>query len=105
MTSVMEEDTKDTLMETSTKGSSSMEKLMEKEDISGSLQEKFMMESGLKESDMAMVFGRELLRTKMVQSHKLETPISASGGLVRLMDTESTHGKTEINMKENGKCA
>ena len=105
MINVMEGDTKDTLMGTFIKESSSMEKRMEKADISGSHQVKFMMESGQKVSGTDMVFGRELSRTKMAQSLKLETPILVSGDLAKQMDTECTPGKTGINMKESGKCA
>ena len=105
MINVMEGDTKDTLMETFTKESFNMEKRMEKVDISGSPLAKFMMESGQKVSGTATVFGRELLRTKMAQSLRLETPILVSGDLAKQMDTECTPGKTGINMKESGKCA
>ena len=59
MINVTAEDTKDTLMEIYTKGSSSMAKPMEREGISGFLMGRSMMENGLKESDMVMVFGRE----------------------------------------------
>ena len=105
MINVMEEDTKDILMGTSTKGNFNMGKLMAKVGISGSNQGRSMMESGPRASDMAMESGRESSRTQMVQSLKLETPILVSGDLAKLKDMVSTHGKTATNMKVNGKCA
>jgi hypothetical protein len=65
MINVMEEDTKDILMVTFTKGNSSMVKLMVRAGINGSQMVRSMMENGQRVSDMDMVFGNVLLRTQM----------------------------------------
>lgn len=71
----MEGDTKDTLMGTYIKESFSMAKLTERAGITGFLQEKSTMESGLKALGMATEFGKESKRMMTAPSHKLEIPI------------------------------
>jgi len=79
------------LMETLTKVSLQVAKLMEKEPISGEM-ERSMMESGTKDRSQAMVSGKA----------SMGIPISASGKIARLRDMESMSGLMETGMRVNG---
>jgi hypothetical protein len=68
-----------------------MENHMEEEYIDG-LMMNHMKVSGIKDSNMDMAFGKELM----------EIPILVSGKIQKLMVMEFIYGKMEIVMKENG---
>ena len=68
-----------------------MEKLMVRESIFG-LMVKFMMDSGRKDLNMDMVYGKVLKETLML----------VNGNFHRLMDMGFIFGRMAIGMKENG---
>jgi hypothetical protein len=97
MTSVMGEDLRSTQMVIYTKVNFNLEKPMAKVVITGCSQMKCMMESGPRESDMAMGCGRRLTRRGGKQTRMWE-----NGKRERLMDMGCTHGTMGIGMRENG---
>lgn len=87
----MERDGKDILIRMFIMEIFIMEKLMVRESIFG-LMVKFMMDSGRKDLNMDMVYGKVLKETLML----------VNGNFHRLMDMAFIFGRMVIGMKENG---
>ena len=87
------------LMEIFIQVNSKKAKPMERVVISGLLQEKFMMVSGRKGLDMAMEFGKKLIKEILMP---LETHIQENGREVKQMVMEFIHGVMVINMRGSG---
>lgn len=67
-------------------------KLMEKVIIHGTIQERFMMENGLEDKDMATEYGRV----------SKEIATLENGDMEKLLGMVFSPGAMETNMKENG---
>ena len=93
ITKEMEKDLKDILMEILISECSKMEKHMEREFIHGPM-DKFMMESGTKDLNMDMVYGKESITIAILESGIRVEPM----GMVFIL------GQMETDMRESGTC-
>jgi hypothetical protein len=78
-----------------------LEKLMVRESMNGKILMKYMMVNGLKELDMDMEYGEELINK--ILNLKV-TLILENGKKVKLMAMVFILGVMEIDMKVNGNC-